>query len=70
MTAKDKAKNIYNQMLEWVDDAHIYKERNIVCITAKQCALICVDELIDDRRKSYCSGFKYWEIVKEEINKL
>ena len=69
MTPKDKAKNIYNQMLEWVDDAHIYKERNIVCITAKKCALICVDEMlcIYDREDNEMA---YLEKVKQEIYKL
>jgi hypothetical protein len=45
--AKEKAKDVYNRMAEWVTDAHIYKERNIISITAIQCALIHVDEILE-----------------------
>jgi len=38
-------------------------------IDAKQCALLCVDELIDDRRKSNMDSV-YWERIKQEIKKL
>ena len=53
LTPKEKAKNIYNQMLEWVTDAHIYKERNVTSITAKKCSLICVNELEDLQFEMY-----------------
>jgi hypothetical protein len=69
MVAKEKAKEIYNRMVEWVTDAHIYKERNIICITAKQSSLICVDEIL----KIQClpnEEIDYYIKVKEEINKL
>ena len=72
MTAKEKANNIYNQMLEWVDDAHVYKERNIISTTAKQCALICVDEFIDAlsfNSSPTAEGLtEFYEEVKQEIN--
>ena len=69
MTAKEKANNIYNQMLEWVDNSHVYKERNIISTTAKQCALICVDEILEN---NYGAKFQmiFWQEVKQEINKL
>ena len=70
MTAKEEANNIYNQMLKWVDDAHVYKERNIISITAKQCALICVDEILGGSRLFYIEDYSYWQEVKQEINKL
>jgi len=72
MEAKEKAK-------ELVD-----KYKSIVCYDgyqAKQCALICVDEIIEATKiKTYNwipntleIGFKYskyWQEVKQEINKL
>ena len=70
MTAKEKAKNIYNQMLEWVDNAHVYKERNIISTTAKQSALICVDTILKGSRLFYIEDYSYWQEVKQEINKL
>tara|TARA_B110000908_G_C9797011_1_gene246915 strand:- start:65 stop:289 length:225 start_codon:yes stop_codon:yes gene_type:complete len=74
MTPKEKAKNIYNQMLEWADDAHIYKERNIICITSKQSALICIDEMIKERQilNNDFDRDRIIELkeVKQEINKL
>ena len=70
MTAKEKANNIYNQMLEWVDNAHVYKERNIISTTAKQCALICVDEMLEELGEELKLAYNYWQEVKQEINKL
>ena len=70
MTEKEKANNIYNQMLEWVDDAHVYKERNIISTTAKQCALICVDEMLEELGEELKLAYNYWQEVKQEINKL
>ena len=74
MKAKEKANNIYNQILEWVDNAHVYKERNIISTTAKQSALICVDEFIDAlsfNSSPTAEGLtEFYEEVKEEINKL
>lgn len=42
-------------------------------IQAKQCALVCVNELIDDCDESNPFEFvrlKYWEEVKQELEKL
>jgi len=43
-------------------------------LEVKQCALICVDEVIDSHYKLLggvnTSVYKYWQEVKEEINKL
>ena len=40
--------------------------------TAKQCALIAVDEIINnyEDRYKYCNSKIYWEEVKQEIEKL
>ena len=38
---------------------------------AKQCALICVDELIEESYGMGESGrYKYWQKVRQEIEKL
>jgi len=79
MTPKEKAKEIINKY--WgkhcaVDDEMEYT----ICIhLAKECALICVDELIeyswftsiDLMSEPYCYSQKeFWEEVKTEIEKL
>jgi len=68
MEAKEKAKQLLNKMHKNLYSDGIYD--------AKQCALICVDELINStqpkssmfRYNEYC--FEYWEEVKQEIEKL
>lgn len=73
MTAKEKAIELYNK----------FRNKFPVLsanIRAKKCALICVDEIINDyssyRVKSWLSlngaiSLKeYWEEVKQEIEKL
>ena len=74
LTPKEEAKDIYNQMLKWVTDAHLYKERNIISITAKKCSLICVDEKIKtgiDLNGEMFSGFiERLQEIKKEIQKL
>ena len=59
MTAKDKAKELVNKFLQ------IYDGR---VPQAKQCALICVDEILETPLHVYGRG--YWENVKQEIEKL
>ena len=39
-------------------------------LKGKQCALICIDEVIDDRSKRGQINFTYWQEVKQEVNKL
>ena len=58
MTAKEKAK-------ELVDRFRI-GDRNMKS-KAKQCALICVDEILEFHDRI---DVKYWKEVKQEINKL
>ena len=36
---------------------------------AKQCALICAEQMIEEC-EGYPKGIKYWKDVKQEINKL
>ena len=57
MTAKEKAIELYNKFqFMW-----ILKE------DSKQCALICVDEILEFHDRI---DVKYWTEVKQEINKL
>jgi hypothetical protein len=71
MTPQDKAKEIFDRMYQ-VDD--IMGNYPMCFDTAKQCALIAVDEVLsikkeiwDDFHREY---FDYWQQVKTEIEKL
>ena len=73
MTPKEKANEICNKMLyqiEWNAQPSTVKG------VAKQCALIAVHEIINeyDRYLQSCNtndlAIKYWEEVKQEIEKL
>jgi hypothetical protein len=74
MSAKDKAKQLYIDMLSWQDNSIEYLERNVISISAKKCALIAVDEMIDIRNGLYInegSIAHQWLLdVKHEIEKL
>ncbi len=61
MTPKDKAKELVDKYL-FVDDYHSF---------SKQCALISVDELIEEAyfTDGYYDRQEYWEEVKQEIEK-
>lgn len=63
MTPKEKAKELVNKY--WITDFDIYEKE------CKQCALIAVDELIEESI-GYLSieRNKYWKEVKQEIEKL
>ena len=67
MTPKEKAKELVNKFLL---NAMTYE-------MAKQCAIICVDEIINHIDKCGYSGYEYdlppeifWNEVKQEIEKL
>ncbi len=79
MTPKEKAKELYIQMLSWQSECHKYLERNVISISAKKCALIAVDEMIlvlpftdtNATLNEYAIHLhKYLEQVKHEIEKL
>jgi NurA-like 5'-3' nuclease len=84
MTPKEKAKHLYNKMLQWQDNADIYIERKITSTNAKHSALIAVDEIIENQEnviakieyKLLLKDIKiitfsnYWNEVKKEIEKL
>jgi len=71
MTPKEKA-NELTQRFELIDREHRYQDE-LNLFEAKQCALICVDEMI--KNIIWSSDFngskrKQLEEVKQEINKL
>ena len=67
MTAKEKAKEL--ESMHW---HKLYEIQSRIIPTelaeqAKQCALICVDEILEFHDRI---DVKYWNEVKQEINKL
>jgi hypothetical protein len=79
MTPKEKAKELYSKMLEWQDHADIYIDRKIISPSAKQCALIAVDQMIlvlpftntNTSLNEYAIHLqKYLEQVKQEIETI
>jgi len=81
MTPKEKAKELVDEFYEYSGDESTFddvlavlriceKERRE---RAKQCALICVDEIIeiiDGYANDNWQLRKYWKEVKQEIGKL
>ena len=67
MIAKDRAKELiqlfYNKQCSHSITELAYK-------SAKQCALICVDEILDAVTTIADKRFDFYTEVKEEINKL
>tara|TARA_R110000803_G_scaffold22225_5_gene55580 strand:- start:331 stop:552 length:222 start_codon:yes stop_codon:yes gene_type:complete len=73
MTAKEKAKELFDRFYEIEPVEPIYVGVNIG--QAKQCVLICVNEMIKELTEQISPsvhGFRhnYWKEVKQEVNKL
>lgn len=81
MEAKEKAKELVEKFVKYAD----YLDENLIPdidYNAKQCALICVDEIMDslDIDSTVFCDFKdymaieklhdYWQEVQQEIKKL
>jgi hypothetical protein len=71
MTPQEKAKELFNKMYNTDDPMGNYP----MCFdTAKQCALIAVDEIINSivitDLTTAENQFIYWEEVKQQIEKL
>lgn len=68
MTAREKAEELLGKFYQPIDPLHNYP----MCYhTAKQCALIAVDELIQELTGSGIVGSSaYWKEVKQEIENL
>jgi hypothetical protein len=65
MTSKEKAEELFYKMLstDKLDDYSFVGSK-----VAKQCALICVDEILPIN--SNPKAIEYWQEVKQEIEKL
>jgi hypothetical protein len=72
MTPKEKAKELFDKFMKPIDGLHKYP----MCFdTAKQCALIAVDEQIElllnmSPHMAFPEHVKYLQQVKQEIEKL
>jgi len=66
MTPKEKAEELVKKYEPLLYDGYGDFDGYIV---SKQCALICVDEILDNR-SSNRNTWEYWQDVKQEINKL
>ena len=68
MTPKEKANELLNKFLEEMPYGSLRDFND-----AKQCALICADEIIEIQY-SWCNidgnQYKFWQEVKQEIEKL
>ncbi len=66
MTAKEKATRIYSKMLKVGDEFgdYVYEE------SAKNSALILVEEILDIDNDRLDCDYNFWEEVKREIEKL
>lgn len=69
MTPKEKAQDLYNKF------EFVYIQNYTSKHEVKQCALIAVDEIIQDEMDNYfylgdANSIDYWQEVKEEINKI
>jgi hypothetical protein len=71
MTPKEKAEELVNKFRQQTDGIAGYNYDNV----NKQCALIAVDEILDDdmygmEEEHFEKRINYWEEVKQEIKKL
>jgi len=69
MTQTEKAKELVEKMLG-ENNHYLNKNIEVDKLIAKQCALICVDEILNGSRLFYIEDYDYWREVKQEINKL
>ena len=74
MVAKEKAKELVEKYLKKIGPYHAETKTKEL---AKQSALICVDEVLENISEKQVSTYNpfmmntdYWQEVKEEINKL
>ena len=69
MEAKEKAKELVSKFKFY----QLPKDKRILIDNSKQCALICIDEILESFNylEYYPEEFRdYWQDVKQEINKL
>ena len=67
MKAKEKAKELFDKYFDFVGAFTLYQQHE----NAKQCALIVVEEIFNDPiYKAFKIEPKYWQDVKDELEKL
>jgi hypothetical protein len=69
MTPKEKAVELVEKFYSPIDYnlVGLFSVKNTV---SKQCALIAVYEILNGSRLFYFEDYKYWNEVKQEIEKL
>ena len=68
MEPKEKAEQLVNKMFNWIEGGSAIEYE-----IARECALIAVDELIEQEKKYNNGSFypsNYWNEVKQEIENL
>ena len=76
MTAKEKAIELVESFLPYSDynECDVFTQRENQLKNAKQCALICVDEIIEEILSTpnvyELDTYYYWKDVKQEVNQL
>jgi hypothetical protein len=68
MTAKEKAKDLFEKYYKLVDKSRLNKHDNQPELNAKQCALIACEEIINS--KPIGNSLEYWQEVKQELLNL
>ena len=68
MTPKDKAIELYNKFLNPSGDTYLYGM--LEHESAKECALIAVDEILEITKHESPSAYVYYMQVKQEIENL
>jgi len=73
MTPKEKAKELVDKFDNYVETEDFFGDSRVL-ENSKQCALIAVDEILEALEKvAYWQSkgqFKYYEEVKQEIEKI
>ena len=73
MTAKEKANYLvqkFSKLEKGLDEKEWFKREVSFNGSNKQCALICVDNILEGSRLFYVEDYIYWKEVKQEIKKL
>lgn len=70
MTPKEKAENLFNYFYNHCFNSEAFRHDNKD--NAVECALFCVDEILKANHIWYENSipYKYWQEVKNKINKL
>lgn len=68
MTPKKKAQELFDKYYIICQE---FTEEIQCSIQAEQCALVAVDQIIDDMHRRYeIVDYRYWQEVKDEIEKI